>query len=205
MTAIEPGEKFGRLTAKTYEGKTSGRAEMWKCKCECGQIRIVKETALKSGHTKSCGCLSAEMTRERTRTHGASKTPLHFVWRAMKQRCENPQCGSYKNYGARGIAVSPEWQKFENFKSDMGDAPAGMSLERKNNDLGYSKENCVWASRATQSRNTRANRNVTINGESRCLTDWAEAAGIKLCTIKYRIRSGWSDQKAISTPTRRKP
>ena len=115
----------------------------------------------------------------------------------MKRRCQNPKTRNYHNYGGRGIAVCERWQLFENFYEDMGDPPKGMTLERVDNDKGYSPENCVWADHETQMRNTRKTRNITINGETKCVAEWAEKLGVNPNTIYGRLYAGWPESKAL--------
>lgn len=152
------GQRFGRLVVIKEVGRDKHKKVLWACVCDCGNINIVGSTTLKSGNTKSCGCLQ----RDRTTTHGKHRTPEYRVWAGMLQRCTNPNDSSCKNYGGRGIMVCVRWFKFENFIEDMGKRPAPeLTLERINNDKGYSPENCKWATRTEQRRNTRPRKNKT--------------------------------------------
>jgi hypothetical protein len=132
--------------------------------------------------------------------HGKRYDPIYAVWASMIGRCSNPQNTAYDNYGGRGISVCEKWQDFIGFYEDMGDAPEGLTLDRINNELGYSPENCRWASRVEQSRNRRNVRQITIDGESAPLAEWASRYGINLATAWLRIKKGWSDEAAIKTP-----
>lgn len=138
--------------------------------------------------------------------HGAHNTPAYGVWSSMRARCNNPNNPAYDDYGARGITVCDTWSKFSAFLADMGHPPPGMTLERRGNDLGYSKENCVWASRTEQGRNKRNNVLITIDGETHALSVWAERLGLKYGTIHRRLIMGWSPEDAVKTPliTKRK-
>lgn len=148
------GKKFNRLLAIAYVGDRK-----YLCKCDCGTRTIVSGSHLRAGTTKSCGCADADALQLRNKTHGLSKTPEYKVWAAMIQRCENEKNPSFENYGGRGITVSNEWHSFETFIADMGRRPdSTLTVERKNNDLGYSKENCVWATRSDQAFNKRPKR-----------------------------------------------
>mgnify|MGYP003337505601 CR=1 FL=1 len=113
-------------------------------------------------------------------------------WRAMKTRCSNPNTAAYKNYGERGIFYCQEWENFENFYADMGDRPEAMTLERVDNSLPYSKDNCKWATTAEQNRNTRQNIFLEKDGKRMCLTDWAKELNIPYSTLQSRVRRGWS-------------
>lgn len=134
--------------------------------------------------------------------HGMRQAPIYGVWSAMKSRCENPRNPAYANYGGRGITVCERWKLFSAFLADMGEAPRGLSLDRIDNSLGYSPENCRWASRAEQARNHRGNRILTLGGESLPMIVWAERYGVRLCTVHARLAKGWTVEKAIQHPVR---
>lgn len=120
---------------------------------------------------------------------------------AMMDRCFNKTTPRYSNYGGRGITVCSEWaNSFETFLSDMGQRPAGTSLDRKCNNEGYSKRNCRWATDIEQARNTRSNRTITIDGITRCVSEWAVEMGVKRGMIKNRLMRGWDEVAAVITP-----
>jgi len=154
-SAIPVGNRFGRLTVVGLdEVKTKAtRKSHAVVTCDCGRETTVTLHKLVSGHTQSCGCLNAE----RFTTHGISKTEGYTSWLAMKQRCTNPKTKQYHDYGGRGIAVCERWQDFENFYADMGPRPKNTTLDRVDNEKGYFKENCRWATRNDQQRNQRTN------------------------------------------------
>lgn len=134
-------------------------------------------------------------------THGLSKSRVYHIWNAMKMRCENPNSKFYSDYGGRGITVCERWASFENFFEDMGHPPAGTSLERENNDAGYSRANCRWATRMEQARNKRNNVLLTIDGETHPLSVWAERFGIKYGTVHQRLtKYGWTAEDAVKMP-----
>lgn len=138
-------------------------------------------------------------------THGHSKgrtmSPTYRSWITMRDRCRNPNCPKYADYGGRGITIDPRWESFERFLADMGERPAGRTLDRRNNDQGYSPDNCRWATRGEQARNQRRTHNITFNGETMCLQDWAERLGIAAHTLYYRLtKHGWSLDRALTTP-----
>lgn len=133
-------------------------------------------------------------------THGMYGTPIYRTWVRMKQRCQNPNSKFYKWYGSRGITVSKDWQKFENFYRDMGDKPTPKhSLDRINNDKGYSKENCRWATMAEQGSNRRDNVNITFKGVTKNIAAWAKDLGIKHESMRKRLRK-WPLEKALTQP-----
>jgi hypothetical protein len=138
------------------------------------------------------------MVAKKNTTHGLTKNPSYQSWQAMKTRCLNVNQGAYKNYGGRGIEICAEWITFEGFYSDMSDRPEGTSLERKDNNLGYNKENCIWATASEQSKNTRQVVKLTHNGLTMVMKDWARYLGIPYPTIQDRRRRGWPVERILS-------
>lgn len=201
---ISVGDVFSRWTVIAIGSVRP--FENIKCRCACGTERATRAERLLSGRSGSCGCLRDDNLT----THGLTKTSIressheYWVWNAMVQRCTNPNDRGYMNYGGRGITVHPNWHKFEGFDSDMGKRPGkGYSLERKDNDKGYGPANCQWQTRKEQNRNKRNNRIIRVNGEERCLQEWAERLGVGHTTILLRLRAGWTAEKAVTTPTPR--
>lgn len=190
------GQRFGKLNVLFICGK-DGRKYRWFAVCDCGNHTTVTGTAISGGRTKSCGCgVVGSIT-----THNMSKTPEWRAWTDMKKRCTKPKNKNYHHYGGRGITVCDRWlESFENFYADMGPRPAGMSIERKKNHLGYSPENCILATHSEQMRNTRKSKMLTFNGVTKNMTTWSEDVGIKSATINARLRRGWSVEKALNTP-----
>ena len=161
--------------------------------CDCGNKKVVDMHSLKTGNTKSCGCLRGE-------SHGLSKSKLHTVWRNIKARCNNPNHPEFKHYGGKGVRLCDEWNSFTNFKdwSFSHGYAENLTLDRINNDGIYCPSNCRWADRKTQQRN-RSN-NVLYNGKT--VPELSEMCGIRVGTIYGRLRKGWSIEKATSTPAR---
>lgn len=127
-----------------------------------------------------------------------SKSKIYNIWIGMRSRCNSNKNVEYKNYGGRGIRISDEWNSFEQFYLDMGDVPQGMTLDRIDNNLGYSKENCRWATSLEQSRNMRTNRFIEYKGISMILPDWAWFLGIAEWTLRKNLSSSkWTIEKAI--------
>lgn len=157
---ISAGDKFNRLTVTALAGRRD-RKYLWTCACLCGRLTVAETSELRSGHTKSCGCLSRERTIARSTTHGncprGVKRPTEYViWSSMLSRCKNPKVRCYKNYGERGISVCERWEKFENFLADMGGRPSKQfTLDRIDNERGYSPDNCRWATYSQQNKNRR--------------------------------------------------
>lgn len=123
------------------------------------------------------------------RPHYRSK--IYDVWVAMRARCNNPRDRGYPRYGARGITVCPEWSSFDQFLADMGLPPEGHSLDRIDNDKGYSPDNCRWADAATQRRNTSKTVLITYQGKTQCLKDWAAELGLSYTMLRRRNQAGW--------------
>ena len=180
------GQVFNRLTVVEIARKDKRKNILWRCICECGGETVAYAYDLKTGKVKSCKCLSRE---GQNKTHGGSKTKEFNIWSSMRQRCKNPNDRNFKSYGGRGIKVCPEWDEFENFYADMGPKPPGKTLDRIDNNAGYSKENCEWRTVAEQCRNKRGNVWVTVNGERMILVDALKSLGTNIGAIHYYIKS----------------
>lgn len=194
------GKKFNRLAVV---GKSDFvKYIKWSCICDCGNKSVVRTSDLIKGLTKSCGCYHSDMMRKKKTTHGRAGTPEYNIWATMKRRCDDP-----KNpfYGGRGISYCEEWVKFESFILDMGDRPTKKhSIDRVNNDLGYCKENCRWATRTQQNNNTRKNIKIQIQGETKTIAQWAKCHGVNYATIYRRIELGWDNADLLNKPRKDK-
>lgn len=190
-------EIFGRLTVRYYGGHRNGRTQ-WVVDCICGNRKIVAATGLRKGGVTSCGCLYRERLGNRYRTHGESTSRgVYSIWASMRDRCNNPKNKAFPHYGGRGIKVCERWNDYEAFKSDMGDRPAGMSINRINNDGDYCPENCKWATTAEQANNKRSNRLLTYEGKTQTVMQWARELSINHDAVYGRLRNGATDAEAL--------
>jgi hypothetical protein len=198
----ETGNIYGRLTVISKDVAASSGCIKWKCSCSCGNIVSVRGDSLRSGNTLSCKCLNNERALDLFTKHGMNKTPTYISFYNMLHRCYRSSHKNFNNYGGRGIKVCDRWKdSFDNFFSDMGEKPTGMTLDRIDNDKNYDPNNCRWATQKVQNRNTSRNTNLVFNGETKCITDWAKLLGISEYTLRARInRLKWSATKALSTP-----
>ena len=226
---IAAGEVYGKLTILSelpVRARKGGGTERWfRCKCECGSEGDYRLGRLRSGKTRSCGCLVPRPGRrsgwcgvaylEHPLYHGMEGTPTHSVWRGIRKRCYNPRARGYANYGGRGIVLCSGWKSsFKSFYEDMGERPSLQhSIDRVDGDGNYScghceeclsngwVSNCRWATRAEQRRNSKNVRMLTFEGETLCLADWAERKGMSKGTLHGRLTK-MSVAEALRTPVR---
>ena len=207
------GQRFGRLTvierADDHVGPSGRKHVVWRCKCDCGNEVIVRSVNLKSGHTKSCGCLRRGLLGKRRMTHGYSKERLYRIWNGIIQRCYNPKNNAYKNYGMRGIAMCDEWRySYEPFREwslnngyDEAAERKYCQIDRIDVDGPYSPENCRWVTSKENANNRRNNVFINYNGEKKTFAQWCSELGLNANTVWSRINNlGWDTAKAIETP-----
>lgn len=190
------GVKQGKLTVLEYIGYDAKRGRtMWMCLCECGLKLPISTHDLRGKRAhKSCRQCSKAAIK-----HNLSNTPEYAAWKNMQRRCRNEKDASFFRYGARGIDYDNSWEDFEVFYNDMGRRPSPKhTLERKNNDLGYSKENCCWETRKAQARNFRHNRILEHNGEKHCISEWAEILGTTHDSISKKLKKGYTVEQALT-------
>ena len=191
MKAISPGDRFGILTVVELAGRSKDGHKAWLCLCDCGSESVKQSNNLKSGSSRSCGCLAAKASSDFNKSHGMRGSREYSSWSSAKDRCHNPLSKDFKRYGGRGIEMSPEWRgSFEKFFSDMGVRPKGMSLERKDTNGPYSKDNCEWATPVQQARNRRNSIYIEWNGSVTHLSVIADELGITYGAAYLRLKRG---------------
>ena len=189
--------KYGRLLLVDDEGLSNSKH---RCLCDCGNTVFVVLNHLKSGNTKSCGCLRRELTSKKFRKHFWKGTSEYNSWVLMRDRCNNKLNKNFVSYGGRGICVSEEWNDFLVFISDMGEKPAsGYTLDRIDNNGNYNSKNCRWATRKEQSRNRNITKRISFNGESKTIGQWSEDLNIAYHILYKRLWRGWSADRALTT------
>ena len=190
-------KKFNMLTVMLDVGYSHGQ-QSYLCACDCGNKLVVTGQRLRNGQSKSCGCLSRKLTQIRNKRHGLAGTSIYRIWAKIKMRCRNINDPSYKNYGGRGINMCDEWfNSFEQFYKDVGDKPEGLSLDRIDNNKGYFKENCRWATKAEQSKNRRNTIFLEYNNKVMCLKDWARELNKPYSSMKMYFKKGLSIEQII--------
>lgn len=175
-------------------------------RCHCGVEKVVAVGHVNSGHTQSCGCLYRPHGESYGQDTPSGKSAEYMVWKSMRARCRNPKSASFSRYGGRGITVCEKWERsFIDFLGDMGRRPSPLhSLERKDNDGHYCKDNCHWATMTEQNRNRSINTFLILGNRSATLAEWSEITGLKRTTISMRISKGMSVADALTTPLLRR-
>lgn len=200
------GQRFGRLTVKEFSHVDKLRNTHWKCVCDCGNGVTVYGYSLMRGDTKSCGCYRVEQSTERQTTHGQSAkgkpTKAYVAWISMHSRCNNPENTNYEDYGGRGIRVTDSWFDFENFYEDMKEPLPHQTLDRIDVNGDYCPDNCRWADIETQNNNKRNTHWVEMRGLKMSLTQWSRFLGLKEKAVSLRVRRGWTEFEALTTPIR---
>lgn len=192
-------EKYNKLTViETFRKprNNGGTRLMAKCLCDCGTERIVQVDNLKNNHTQSCGCHKKKIHTK----HGLAYHPLYKVWEGIVNRCYAPNAEVYKFYGARGIGMCQTWRSdpksFIEWAISQG-WKEGLSVDRTNNNGNYDPENCQITTQQKQMRNTRRNVYVTMDGETKCISEWSAQYGIDRYKLRYRLKKGMSLKEAL--------
>lgn len=197
------GQRFGRLVVLDFFGYDHNRKALWNCQCDCGNQKVIRANELRCGKTHSCGCLHKQQLAERVTKHGGRGTRLFNIWKNMKSRCYNPKNEKFAIYGGRGITVCEEWISnyiaFRDWSLSHGYADH-LTIDRIDNDKGYSPDNCRWATALQQARNKQHNHLIAYKNETKTLAEWAEKLCIDRRIISGRLKRGWSVEEAFETP-----
>lgn len=189
------GNRYGRLTVIERVHKPGNNRTFWRCCCDCGNTTIVDARDLKNGHTKSCGCM-------RRSAQGFSNNRIYNIYKKMIERTTNPNCKAYKDYGGRNIKVCDEWlNDFEKFYlwSVNNGYDEGLTIDRIDNGGNYEPDNCRWVTPKVQANNRRSNHNITYNGQTRTMKQWAEILNVNYKTISGRINQyNWPIERALA-------
>jgi len=188
--------------------KFSRHRQAW-YQCVCGTVRQVVILDVTKGKSKGCGCVrvavALPLAKAASTKHGAHLTREFSAWVELRRRCRATSRHDSKNYSERGISVDPRWDTFIAFREDMGDRPEGHSLDRIDNEKGYCKENCRWATRKEQERNKRSNRLITVFCEVFTVSAACEFYQINSNAVYQRLNRGWPPEKALLSPGFHKP
>lgn len=208
------GQRFDRLLIINVDRNKKGKT-VWICKCDCGNITVVPYSRLKSGNTKSCGCLHHDFVVSLKMRHGQAHSRFYNIWSEMKRRCNNPKSESYSRYGGKGIKVCSRWMEdFENFYQDMfleyqkhvlkyGENET--QIDRIDSKGDYCPDNCRWATIEVQQNNKSSCKYITFNNETHTISQWAIIKGINLQTLVGRLNRNWSIEDALTLPTGSSP
>lgn len=199
------GQKFNMLTVKSFAFIRDSHA-YWNCVCDCGKESVVCASRLFRGTTKSCGCISREISRKRMTTkNGYSKTRIYRIFIGMKQRCYKDKAKDYPRYGGRGIKICDEWlqdsKNFVEWAKGHGYKET-LSIDRIDVNGDYTPENCRWVSAKKQANNRRSNLFITYDGKTLSASEWCAIKGWNRHIIPERLRKGWSLEKTMNTPVR---
>lgn len=196
---------FNRLILVERDAGRSGDGHIisrWLC--ECGTPAMIAYSRVKSGTTKSCGCLIAEAASASATKHGGKGTPEYGSWIAMKRRCEQPTDKDYHRYGARGVSICAEWARdFARFRADMGPRPSGTTLDRIDASGDYTPANARWATAKVQGRNRRGTFVWSIKGRTfECIGDAAEAFGVSEHSVSRWVNGQFDKRRGTFTAPR---
>ena len=189
------GQKFNRLHVLERSSEKRGNHIVWKCLCDCGNLHYVIGFHLKSGTIGSFGCLQ----KDSVTTHGMKGKPEYRAWDGIINRCTNPNDPRYKDYGARGIAVNEKWKDFKEFFKDVGLRPSPKhSIERVDNNKGYTPGNVIWGTVNQQANNRRNNILIEYNGVMLTIAETARKYNVDYQLLRSRLKRGWSIVDAIN-------
>ena len=202
------GKRFGNLTviasAEKYVSPSGHRSSMWLCECDCEKRKNIRHSSLVNGCTTSCGCFGKERHKQSCFKHGYNdKDRLYRIWEGAKNRCVNPKNKYYPRYGGRGITFCDEWLNdfiaFRTWALSHG-YKDNLTLDRIDNNKGYSPDNCRWVGWEIQASNKRSNHYIELDGENKTISQWARTMGGNANLITDRLKRGWNERDAIMIP-----
>lgn len=197
--SVQPGDTFNLL--KVIELTRVSHRPGALCLCQCGNETMVRISFLVSGRVRSCGCLQKQAAKKLNTTHGGSGSRLHRIWKGLFTRCNNKNHYSYRNYGARGITICPEWATFPPFRdwATSNGYAKDLEIDRRNVNGNYEPENCHWVTPAQNSRNRRNVILVTAFGETKTAKEWSrdERCEMSYVALLNRLKKGWSLEQAF--------
>lgn len=210
------GKQFGRLAVEKYAGYTTSKSGkrilLWECRCECGNVIVVRGNSLKTGSTKSCGCyrkelgMSSKVMTKQIHGDSSKNSRLYRIWLGIKTRCTNSKVPEYQNYGGRGIQVCSEWVNdysvFREWAISSGYSN-NLSIDRIDTDGNYEPDNCKWSTNKEQQNNKRTNRILRYDNKEMTLKQWSEVICIPNDTLWRRLESGWSVERTLTQPLRK--
>lgn len=207
---VKVGDTFNNWTVLEILSKTKNYHKMFRCKCSCGTIKDVDAFNVIKGKSQSCGCIAIEKTKQRSTKHGMTNTPLHNVWCGIRERCYNPNCQAYKDYGGRGIIMCQEWKDdfmtFYTWAINNGYNQT-LSIDRIDVNGNYEPSNCRWADRKTQANNRRSNISITLYGKTQNLKEWCEEYNLDYDMIRARWQKpNWKNksvEERLFTPNQK--
>ena len=199
------GKRFSNLVVVGLDNSRDHfNSNHWIFLCDCGKEFSDYPSRVLSGHKKSCGCQKGKSSL----VHGCNGDEFYPTWWGMMRRCYNKESHNYERYGGRGIAVCEEWHDPKAFiqwaRETIGHKEIGLTLDRADNNKGYSPENCKWSTAKSQANNKRNNTLYTINGQTKTITQWCEYYKINKDVVLVRIHQlGWPVEVALKTPLKK--
>ena len=198
--------RYGRLVVLDTDAGRNAHSggRLFRCLCDCGNVRIVRADRLRSGRTKSCGCYSRDCRTIHGHGVPGARSLTYMSWNAMIRRCCNPKYTDYNRYGGAGITICERWRTFANFLADMGPRPEGTSLDRYPDRAGnYEPGNCRWATRREQGNNTSSNVRYSHGGLNLTIAELAREVGLSYDILQRRLRKyNWPLERALYEPVR---
>lgn len=202
---FKPNVRYNHLVTISQRFDSDKKVSFWLCKCDCGSVKEYCQSNIIKGTTRSCGCMREEAIKAHNKSYGKSKERLYDIWCGMRNRCNNPNNHSYKNYGGRGITYYKRWNDYEIFKkwAIKSGYDDNLTLERKDVNKNYTPQNCCWITMTEQQYNKRTTSYIEYNGIKKSIAEWSKETGIKQGTLSYRRRNGWTASQILGYEKKR--